>query len=60
MRFETVEQHNKEINERGFVGYEGKLVITFRDRKKSHIHNTLWRIWRAFTRSTFLNFSTRA
>lgn len=34
MKFETVEQHNKEINKRGFVGYEGKLVITFRDRKK--------------------------
>ena len=37
MKFETVEQHNKEINKRGFVGYEGKLVITFRDRKKSHL-----------------------
>lgn len=34
MRFETIEQQNKEINKRGFVGYEGKLAITFRDRKR--------------------------
>lgn len=32
--YKTVDEHNQAINERGYVGYEGTLDISFRDRKR--------------------------
>ena len=34
MRFKSVEENNKQINERGLVGYEGGFVISFRNSKR--------------------------
>ena len=34
MKFQTVEENNKQINARGLVGYEGEFVLSFRDSKR--------------------------
>lgn len=35
MEFKNVEENNKQINKRGFVGYEGEFAISFRNSKRT-------------------------